>query len=131
MATYTDIHCHILPGVDDGPSNLEESLTLACSLVKNGFSRVVATPHYIEDYSQDFRRTVEEQFACLSHALREAGIPLTLYLGGELLLTPALSKLAAERTLPTLNGTSYVLLELPMFQPVPLYLRDVLFALQT
>jgi protein-tyrosine phosphatase len=131
LPPFIDLHCHLLPGVDDGPKTMEDSLLLARSLADKGFSHVVATPHYIEDYSQDYRQMVEESYKELTHILKTEEVPLTVYLGGELLVTPALAALARERKLPTLNGTRYVLVELPLNQPLPLYMEDVFFALQT
>jgi protein-tyrosine phosphatase len=130
LPPFIDLHCHLLPDVDDGPKTLKDSLLLARSLADKGFSHVVATPHYIEDYSPDYRQRVEQSFRKLTHTLREEKVPLTVYLGGELLVTPALIALAKERELPTLNGTRYVLVELPLYQPLPLYMEDVFFALQ-
>lgn len=131
LPPFIDLHCHLLPNVDDGPKTLEGSLLLARSLADKGFSHVVATPHYIEDYSQDYRRLIEQSYEKLTHTLKEEKVPLTVYLGGELLITPALVTLAKKKELPTLHGTRYVLVELPLYQPLPLYMEDVYFALQT
>ncbi len=131
LPPFIDIHCHLLPNVDDGPKTLDDSLLMACSLVDKGFSHVVATPHYIEDYSQDYRRMVKQSYKKLTHILKEEKVPLTVYLGGELLVTPALADLAKTQELPTLHGTRYVLVELPLYQPLPLYTDDVFFTLQT
>ncbi len=131
LPPFIDLHCHLLPNVDDGPKTLEDSLLLARSLADKGFSHVVATPHYIEDYSQDYRRLVEQSYKELTHILKEEKVPLTVYLGGELLVAPALAALAKKQELPTLHGTRYVLVELPLYQPLPLYMEDVFFVLQT
>ncbi len=127
---YIDLHCHILPGIDDGPSTKEQSLALARELVLKGFSKAIATPHYVDDFSPEYKSRIEKEYKSLSQALKENKIPLDLYIGGEILLTPDVAKLAKERKLPTLNGTSYVLLELPLYQPIPLYTLEVLFQLQ-
>ena len=125
-----DLHCHLLPGVDDGPKTLKDALLMARSLADRGFSHVVATPHYIEDYSRDFRNRVEEAYTRFKGALEAEKIPLTVYLGGELILLPDLVGLAKRRELPTLNGTRYVLLELPLYQPLPLYMEEIFFTLK-
>ena len=125
-----DLHCHLLPGVDDGPGSLEEALDLARALAGQGFNQAVATPHYIEDYSRDYREQVKDSFSRLKKALEEEGIPLALHLGGELMVLPALMGLARAGELPTLGGTRYVLLELPLHQPPPLYTEEVFFTLR-
>lgn len=130
MLPQIDLHCHLLPGVDDGPTTMKEALLLARSLMDKGFDQVVATPHYIEDYSRDFQNQVEETHALLIKALEAEKIPLKVYLGGELMLLPGLMDLAKGRELPTLNGSRYVLLELPLYQPLPLYMEDVFFTLK-
>ena len=84
MATArTDIHFHILAGVDDGPATLDESLELARAAVRDGTSAVVATPHVRSDFATDvweLRDRVRE----LKSALAAAGIPLSITQGGEL-----------------------------------------------
>ena len=131
MASLMDIHCHLLPGVDDGPQNQEEALILARSLADKGFSQVVATPHYIEDYSQDYQQRVAAAHGRLVSAIESAKIPLTVHLGGELLLIPRLADLAARGGLPTLKESPFVLVELPLSQPLPLYAGEVFFALMS
>jgi protein-tyrosine phosphatase len=54
-----DLHCHILPGLDDGPSTMDESLAMAETAVADGITRVVATPHASETYSFDFARVCQ------------------------------------------------------------------------
>jgi protein-tyrosine phosphatase len=51
-----DIHCHILPGIDDGPATMEESMAMAESAVADGITHVVATPHSSSEYHFDFAR---------------------------------------------------------------------------
>ena len=51
-----DVHCHILPGLDDGPKTIEESIAMAESAIADGITRVVATPHSCREYFFDFAR---------------------------------------------------------------------------
>jgi len=51
-----DLHCHILPGVDDGPATMEESMAMAESAVADGITHIVATPHSSSEYHFDFTR---------------------------------------------------------------------------
>jgi protein-tyrosine phosphatase len=125
-----DLHCHLLPEIDDGPKTLQEALLLARALTEMGFSQAVATPHYIEGYSLEYRRRVAEAHTRLVQAVEAEKIPLKVFLGGELLLQPGLVDLAQKGELPTLNGTRYLLLELPLYQPLPLYAGEVFFMLQ-
>jgi protein-tyrosine phosphatase len=51
-----DLHCHILPGIDDGPATMEESIAMAESAVADGITHLVATPHASSEYHFDFAR---------------------------------------------------------------------------
>src|SRR5467141_2739438 len=51
-----DLHCHILPGLDDGPATIEESIAMAESAIADGITHVVATPHANNEYFFDFSR---------------------------------------------------------------------------
>jgi protein-tyrosine phosphatase len=78
-----DLHFHLLPGVDDGPSDIEQSLDLARAAVAEGTDTVVATPHVRSDYVtdvQELRERVDEMRARLA----AAGIGLAVLRGGEL-----------------------------------------------
>ena len=77
---FTDLHCHLLPGVDDGPSTMEESLDYAMTAVASGTERIVATPHVERVDVQELPDRVHE----LRAALALERIPLTVEVGGEL-----------------------------------------------
>ncbi len=75
-----DLHCHLLPGVDDGPDTLEESLEYALSAARGGTERIVATPHVeLVDVAE-----LPERVRELSEALAREGIRLAVDCGGEL-----------------------------------------------
>jgi protein-tyrosine phosphatase len=79
-----DLHFHLLPGVDDGPAGLEESLDLARAALHAGTSTVVATPHVRPDLGTTDARDIAERVREMRAALAAAGIPLTVECGGEL-----------------------------------------------
>lgn len=78
-----DVHFHVLPGIDDGPATLEESLSMAADAVADGTTLVVATPHIRPTYVTDVSE-LPERVAELQLALRREGIRLELMVGGEL-----------------------------------------------
>ena len=80
-----DLHTHILPGVDDGPRNLEGSLDMARAAAADGVEVLAATPHVRDDYPTDVA-TMERGVDALREALRDAGIALELRPGAELAL---------------------------------------------
>lgn len=111
--TMIDWHSHILPGMDDGSKNVEESLCLMAMLTEQGVDTVVATPHfYANDESVDSfleRRAVSvEKFqAQLSDSLPE------VLLGAEVSYYPGISKMSGLKRL-VIENTQLLLLEMPM-----------------
>lgn len=108
-----DLHCHILPGVDDGAESLEDACSMARMAVRSGVRTIVATPHCNnprrpENYrSDDYFRRLE----ALRAALRHSEIPLELLSGAEVLAQPNLMRLLQEKKLLTLNESRYLLVE--------------------
>ena len=78
-----DLHCHILPGVDDGPTTLEESLRLARFCVEDGISVVTATPH-CHRLIHLLRAEILPKVVSFNQELISAGIPLTVLPGSEI-----------------------------------------------
>lgn len=117
-----DIHCHLLPGIDDGPPTLEAALALAKALVDDGIAEVVVTPHVFPGRFENQRDTIEEEYLRFQAALSAADIDLCLHWAGEVRLTPEVLDLLAKGQLPFLGevgGFRTLLLEMPDGQ-VPL-----------
>jgi protein-tyrosine phosphatase len=83
-----DLHCHILPGVDDGAASLDEALAMARFCVGDGITHVVATPH-CHRHCRLLRADVLPHVARLNAALAEAEIPLAVFPGSEIQVTDA------------------------------------------
>lgn len=111
LKDMVDIHCHILPKVDDGPSSIEESLDMCRKMVDLGFRQVIATPHLPWNGRYNIKK-IEEAFAQLKDAIEREQIPLKIYLGAETKLTWDLSKQIKNKELPTLANSRYFFLEL-------------------
>src|SRR5215472_17835128 len=107
-----DTHLHILPGVDDGPETLAESLMLAQALVQEGVHTAIATPHYNDEFPQRSAAEIRARVADLQQALYRYNIPLRLFAGHEALIKPGLVEDIQAGRLATLNGSRYLLLEL-------------------
>lgn len=121
-----DIHSHLLPGVDDGAGDLEESLAMARIYVEEGFAEVVVTPHWIDDRI-DLHR-YHQAFSLLEDELRKRDMPLELSMGHEFFVTLGLAEKIEEGWGKTLGDSPYVLVEFPMFEKAP-YLDRVLYEL--
>ncbi len=117
-----DIHCHLLPGIDDGPPTVEAALALAQGLVADGVTQVVCTPHVFPGRFENWRSSIAEEHARFAALLQHNGIALQLLWGGEVRLTPEVLDLLARRELPFMGevaGYRTLLLEMPDGQ-VPL-----------
>jgi protein-tyrosine phosphatase len=108
-----DIHCHILPGLDDGPDELEETLEMCRLSLADGITEIVATPHLYQGMFDTDRESILRTYEKVCEALDASGIPLKLHIGADLHLTPELVKKIEEREALTLNHGRYFLLELP------------------
>lgn len=110
-----DLHCHVLPGLDDGPQDMDASLTLARAAVAAGVETIVATPHA----DGHFRVGSEARDAALARvrdALAAEQIPLELLPGAEIALDRYIDIDDAERDALRLGGGPYLLLESPLGQ---------------
>ncbi len=112
-----DIHCHLLPGIDDGPATPEDSLELARALVSDGIDHVVCTPHVFPGRWDNRCSSIQRAFDALVAQLAMAGIDLSLSWAGEIRLTPEVLPLLTQQELPLLgerrNGGTTLLLEMP------------------
>ena len=109
-----DIHSHILPGIDDGPSTLEESLQMARIAVEDGIGIMIATPHCLNGLYVNWRAHILSACAEFNAALKKNHIPLTVLPGSEVHLSPEIMNALENDQLMTLNDTGrYLSLELP------------------
>ena len=108
-----DIHTHILPGIDDGSQDIEESLEMARMAAECGVRTMIATPHCNLGGSMDnyYNSSWQRLFDRTAAAIRAEGIPLTLLAGMEVFATFDLPSLLREGKLLTLNRSSYLLVE--------------------
>jgi protein-tyrosine phosphatase len=83
MTQMTDIHFHLLPGVDDGPRTIDESVELAAAAVRDGSTTVVATPHVRGDFMTDVS-DIPDRVREVQDAIDRAAIPLGVCRGAEL-----------------------------------------------
>ncbi|THF74689.1 tyrosine-protein phosphatase [Cohnella fermenti] len=107
-----DIHSHLLPGVDDGSAEMEESLAMARSAARQGIRKVIATPHHNNGRYVNPAAEVRRAVAELGDRLRQEGIPLDVLPGQEIRLTGRLLEDWDAGQLLTLADTPYILLEM-------------------
>lgn len=111
-----DLHCHMLPGVDDGPGTLAEALALARLAVQHGITHTVVTPHVHPGRYENDAASIARALADFRQALQQAGIPLQLGYAGEVRFSVEILALVQQDLLPfygELDGDRVFLLELP------------------
>lgn len=123
-----DLHCHILPGIDDGAPTFEDSLALARSAVQSGVHTTLATPHVSWHYSND-AVTIARLTAQLNDLLHSEDIDLEVLPGGEIAMTYAVELDAQQISAFGLGGGPWLLIE-PPFTPIANNLDRILLNLQ-
>lgn len=114
---FKDLHCHLLPGIDDGCRTFEETIKILKKAEEEGVREIMLTPHYIENSryncnNKDKKELVER----LKQELIKENIHIKLYLGNEAFITDKFIELMEKREIATLNNSRYLLLEFPLNQ---------------
>ncbi|HKK32150.1 MAG TPA: CpsB/CapC family capsule biosynthesis tyrosine phosphatase, partial [Desulfomicrobiaceae bacterium] len=126
----TDLHSHILPGIDDGAGTMADSVDMARAAQRDGVRHIVATPHHANGVYENSRDNVLEVTDRVAGALAEAGVSVTILPGAEVHFHSGLAAGVRAGTLCTLADTGkYLLVELPV-QLIPPTLREELFQLK-
>lgn len=113
-----DVHCHILPGIDDGSRSVEESMEMIKEAYEAGFTDIISTSHYIEESYHTPKARRQELIDMLNSKIEQEGMDIKVYNGAEAYITPNLAGLIEAEELPTMNGTKYLLMELPMHNQI-------------
>lgn len=126
-----DIHSHVLPGLDDGPTVIQDSLEMMRSAQRVGVRAIVATPHCASHRRSLRTSAIADAIARLraAAAADPEASRVELHMGSEIMLDPGVCAALSAGDVPTLGGnTRFALVELPMLE-VPHYAEDVLFEL--
>lgn len=108
-----DLHCHLLPGIDDGSPDVETSIELIRHLSAAGIREFVCTPHVIQDMFRNTPETIQQALDKLRKAIQQEGLPVRISAAAEYMLDEFfLELLRSGQPLLTLNG-KHILTELP------------------
>jgi len=130
MEGVVDLHCHILPGVDDGAADLDASVAMLRCAAAEGIVHMAATPHTFDGRYETARDAAFAALKALKGAAQAAGIGVELSLAAEVHLDPRIPDLLRRDPGITLDGRGrYLLLELP-HETVPPSLPEFLFQLR-
>lgn len=117
-----DLHCHLLPGVDDGPGTLDESLTLCRIAVADGITHAVVTPHIHPGRWDNTLDSIQQDCTTLQTQLARKNIPLQLGFAAEVRLTDQIMLLVESDAIPfygQVDGYKVMLLEFPHGHIIP------------
>ncbi|MCI9016942.1 MAG: hypothetical protein HFJ53_07260 [Clostridia bacterium] len=109
-----DIHSHIIPKIDDGSKNIEETYTLLQEANKVGFTDIISTSHYIEGVYDTNVETRLIWIEKINQIMQENNIKLKIHPGTEIYIIPYILELLKQNKVLTLGNSRYVLFELPM-----------------
>lgn len=126
----TDIHSHILPGIDDGAQTLEDSLALVDSMYRHGYRKMIATPHSSEDIYPNDTTLILQKRDELRVAVAKEGIDMQIEAAAEYMIDERFVKMVESGEPMLAIHDNRVLVEMSYLLESP-YLHNGLFALQT
>jgi protein-tyrosine phosphatase len=110
-----DIHCHLMPSVDDGAKDLEETLAMFENAYTSGVTDIILTPHYIKGTKYTINNAQKKKITnILREALRRTDMDINIYFGNEVYIDSELPELIKKGEVSTLADSRYVLVELPV-----------------
>jgi len=108
-----DLHCHMLPGIDDGAPDLATALEMAKIAVADGIGMTACTPHIYPGLFNNTGEEIVRHVQAFREKIQEAGIPLAITYGADIQMVPGILRGLRSGHMPTLHGTRYFLFEPP------------------
>ena len=124
-----DIHCHILPGIDDGAKDIAQSIEMARSAEQEGITAIVATPHHMNGTYKNEKEAIEQGVRLLNAYLEQEDINVDIYAGQEVRLYGELLQDYEDGRLLTVNSSAHMLVEFPS-SSIPGFAEQLLFDMQ-
>lgn len=125
-----DLHCHILPGIDDGAENIEASIAMAEKAISQGITHILCTPHHNNGRYENPKDSVIHSVSVLQTELDKRNLNLTLLEGQEVRITGDLiEEINQNRILFTDLDDIYILIEFPTMD-IPAYTEQIFFELR-
>ena len=123
-----DFHSHILPAIDDGARDEEETYALLAEAEAAGFDTVISTSHYIKRYYEADVKKRKEIVENINQVLKEQSLNVKVHLGNEIYITNDIIELLKDKKVTPVEGTKYVLFEMPI-NSKPLNMYDFVYDL--
>ncbi|EKN66459.1 PHP domain-containing protein [Neobacillus bataviensis LMG 21833] len=124
-----DLHCHILPGIDDGAKDMSESIMMARKAVEQGIDTIVATPHHLNNQYENPKQEIIDRVSELNKILLEEKIDLNVLPGQEVRIHGEMIEGFEAGEIQPIDGTQYVLVEFSSSH-VPRYTERLFYDLQ-
>lgn len=122
------MHSHLLPGIDDGAKNAEDSLDLINRLQDLGFRKLITTPHIMSDYYGNTGETVTRSYEMFMTVLKERQITIAFECAAEYYLDEQVYAMVSNKENLLTFGHNYFLFETNVISE-PLQLREFIFSL--
>jgi len=125
----TDMHSHLLPGIDDGAKDLANSIQLIRGMKDLGYQKLITTPHIIWDMYRNTPQIINEKLALIRDAIEQEGIDIEIHAAAEYFLDEHVQELLKKKEpLLTISGNK-VLTEFSMAFP-SMNIKDILFEME-
>ena len=125
LVGFTDVHNHILPGIDDGAKTVEESIDLINELNNLGFKEFIATPHTMNDYYPNTYETITNAHNTVQQALTKKLSNIKIGYSSEYMMDSHFENLLEENKIIPLKD-SLILVEMSYLQP-PINLEEIIY----
>ncbi|MDO5556090.1 MAG: PHP domain-containing protein [Clostridia bacterium] len=125
-----DVHSHIIPNVDDGAKNIEETFKMIEEAKKVGFTDIIMTPHYLENYYKNDSNEIVFWTQKLTEVLKQKQIDLKVHFGMEIYISNKMEELLKNKAVLTLCNSRYILIEMPLSSKIN-YLEYVIFVIKS
>lgn len=126
--SFTDIHCHLLPGIDDGAKNWDDSLAMARLAADDGITTVIATPHQLGNFDRNHGDDIRHRVVELQQRIDAAQICLKVLAGADVRIESGMfGRLQSGEVLTLGDHRKHVLLELPheLYLPLESVLQEL------
>ena len=111
MDKYIDMHCHILPGVDDGAQSIEDTKAMLKIAYEEGIRTVIATPHHHDRRGKGTIDVLQKRLALTEKLIGELGYDMQIWLGMEVFFGQDVLEELSTGAIATMGGSGYILLE--------------------
>ena len=130
MDRFVDLHCHILPALDDGAKDMEKTKEMLKIAYEEGIREIITTPHFFASKKSASIERITMTIAEVERQMEQWGFQIKLYPGNEIYYRSEVPDLLEEGKIATLAGSRYVLVE---FDPMTeySYLRDGILKLDS